>query len=301
MARISVVIPTFRRPDGLRRAVESALAQEGAPDFEVIVVDNAPEGGADRALAGIKDARLTLIAEPNPGVATARNAGWAAASAPRIAFLDDDEEALPGWLAALDTALTDLGADIVFGPIDTVLPETAPAAHRDFLKGFFARTGPAEDAVLDDYHGCGNSMIAREGLSLTAAPFDAKADQLGGEDDLLFAMLKHKGARFGWAARARVLEYVPESRARLRYALARGFAYGQGPSQSCAARTPPDAPGVIGWMAVGAAQAVAYGAAAGLLWAIRSPRRATMLDRSVQGLGKVFWGDRFAPRLYGGA
>ena len=44
MARISVVIPTFRRPDGLRCAVQSVLAQEGAPDFEVIVVDNAPEG-----------------------------------------------------------------------------------------------------------------------------------------------------------------------------------------------------------------------------------------------------------------
>lgn len=300
MARISVIIPTFRRPEGVRRAVESALAQTGAPDFEVVVVDNAPEGGAAPALSGFDDTRLRLVSEPHPGVATARNAGWAAASAPVIAFLDDDETAGPGWLAALYDALTALDASVVFGPIKTVLPDTAPAAHRDFLDGFFARTGPESDGRLEDYFGCGNSMIDRERLALSAPPFDTQADQLGGEDDLLFASLKRRDAVFGWAAGALAYEHVPETRATLRYALARGFAYGQGPSQSCASASPPEVLRLAGWMAVGAAQAVVYGVASGALWLARSERRAAMLDRCVQGLGKVFWGDTFAPRLYGG-
>jgi len=298
---ISVVIPTFRRPQGARRAVASALAQAGAPAFEVVVVDNAPEGGADAALAGIQDPRLRVVAEPRPGVATARNAGWRAARAPRIAFLDDDEEAGPGWLAALARAMDALDTPVAFGPIEAVLPADAPAAHARFLETFFGREGPERDAPLGAYFGCGNSLIDRAALALDAPPFDPAHDRLGGEDDRLFSALQARGVRFGWAAAARVREHVPEERASLRYALARGFAFGQGPSQSCASASPPDIPGVAYWMAVGAGQAAVYGAAAGALWLARSPRRAAMLDRCVQGLGKLFWFDAVAPRLYGRA
>ncbi|RIJ43461.1 glycosyltransferase, partial [Maribellus luteus] len=54
--------------------------------------------------------------EPEPGVANARNAALAVAKGAMIAFLDDDEEAPPGWLAALIAAQARLGADAVFGP-----------------------------------------------------------------------------------------------------------------------------------------------------------------------------------------
>lgn len=302
MTKISVMIPTFRRPAGLRRALTSVLAQQGAPDFEVVVVDNAPEGGAAEAardIAEASDIPVHFIHEPRPGVASARNAGWAKATAPRIAFLDDDEAAAPGWLAALNDAADALGADAVFGPIRTALPPEAGGAHADFLNAFFARTGPGQTCLLDDYHGCGNSLIDRDRAGLTAPPFNAAADELGGEDDRLFSAMAAKGARFGWAAGALAFEHVDAARANLRYALARSFAYGQGPSQTAAEHR--RLARLALWMAVGAGQTLAYGAAAGALWLARAPGRAAMTGRAAQGLGKILWFDAFAPRLYGAA
>jgi len=302
MSLISVVIPTFRRAEGVRRAVLSVLQQDYEGDLEIVVVDNAPEGGAEKALEGLEHERLRLVHEPRAGVATARNAGWAAAQGGMIAFLDDDESADSRWLAHLTAARSALDAPVIFGPIRTALPESARAsAHAEYLEGFFARIGPAGDQLLNNYYGCGNSLIDRNALGLTAPPFDSSADQLGGEDDLLFAALKRQGIAFGWACSAWVSEHVAEDRANLAYALSRAFAFGQGPSQACAARTPPDIAGVTFWMAAGAFQASVFGVAAAALWAVRSRRRARYMDRAVQGLGKLFWMDVFAPRLYGGA
>ncbi len=298
MTKISVIIPTFRRPDGLRRALASVLAQQSAPDFEVVVVDNAPEGGArETAGALAADPRVIFVHEPRSGVATARNAGWARARAPRIAFLDDDEEATPRWLAALDSAADVLSADAVWGPIRAVPPPEGWGAHADFLADFFGRAGPDATQTVDDYWGCGNSLIDRARGGLDAPPFDPKQDRMGGEDDVLFAAMQRRGARFGWAPDALVSEHVPTSRANLRYALARSFAFGQGPSQTAALQRAPHR--VAFWMMLGAAQTLAYGAAALALWPTRSQRRGLLLGRAAQGLGKVFWIDAFAPRLYG--
>lgn len=59
---ISIVIPTFRRPELLRQTIASALGQVGGVEFDVIVVDNdgeAPEDGETaRAVASFDDPRL---------------------------------------------------------------------------------------------------------------------------------------------------------------------------------------------------------------------------------------------------
>jgi hypothetical protein len=231
-------------------------------------------------------------------VATARNAALAATKAPLIAFLDDDEEASPGWLAALLETAERQGADAVFGPITGRAPEGA-LRHRAYLEAFFSRTGPSASGPIDEPFGCGNSLLRRATALPGPAPFDASADQTGGEDDVLFAGLKARGGRFAWAAQAVVVEHAPAHRARLGYVLMRAFAYGQGPSQTCARRR--DWLGVVRWSVIGAGQAVVFGAAAAALWAVRAPAAPNVLDRAVRGLGKMFWMNGLEPRLYGRA
>ena len=95
--QVSVVIPTFRRPELVRRAVASAL-QQTAGDLEVIVVaDGADATATDetrRALAAFDgDPRLRLLAPGRQlGNGGARNFGVDAARAPLVALLDDDDE-----------------------------------------------------------------------------------------------------------------------------------------------------------------------------------------------------------------
>jgi len=91
---VSVVIPCFRCSKTIGRAVDSILQQVQLP-AEVILVDDA--SGDDtwallleletRYPGWVKAVQLPV----NQGAASARNAGWAVASQPLLAFLDSDD------------------------------------------------------------------------------------------------------------------------------------------------------------------------------------------------------------------
>lgn len=301
MGDVAVLIPTLRRPQSLERALASVFAQTGVADRlrEIVVVDNDPAGSARAPVERLTSSApwpLIYRHAPTPGVATARNAGLSATDAPLIAFLDDDEAASPGWLAALLSAQAATGADVVFGPIRGRV-DGAEDWLKAHLERFFGREGPDADGLIATPYGCGNSLMVRAAALPGAAPFDAGADDIGGEDDVLFAALRARGGRFGWAAQAWVEEFAPPHRATLSYVLARAFAYGQGPSQTAAARQ--DWAGVARWMAVGAAQALAWSVVSGARFILRSAGRAQAYDRLVRGLGKIFWMKGFEPRFYG--
>ncbi|MGE4552373.1 MAG: glycosyltransferase family 2 protein [Desulfovibrionaceae bacterium] len=101
---ISVILCTRDNAALLAPALESLRRQTLPPEaFEIVVVDNG-SGDATPEIArafcaGFAPARY--VAEPVTGLAVARNTGLDAARAPVAAFLDDDAEADPGWLAAL--------------------------------------------------------------------------------------------------------------------------------------------------------------------------------------------------------
>ena len=75
--RVSFIIPTKNRPEGIRRAVASVLAAM-PEDGEVIVVDDASDPPAMLALREVTDPRMTLYVNPGPhGPSAARNFGGA--------------------------------------------------------------------------------------------------------------------------------------------------------------------------------------------------------------------------------
>ncbi|MFN5614557.1 MAG: glycosyltransferase family 2 protein [Brevundimonas sp.] len=298
---VAVLIPTLRRPDSLARALASVQAQTGVDKrlAEVVVVDNDPEGTALSTVeASTGPFPVRYVHAPDPGVATARNAGLAATSAPLIAFLDDDEAASPDWLAALLAAQAETRAEVVFGPIQGRAPD-APAWLQPYLEAFFGREGPAVVGHLTQPFGCGNSLMVRVAALPGPAPFNPAAALAGGEDDGLFSALAARGGGFGWAPNARVEEFAPAHRATLRYALTRAFAYGQGPSQT--ARRHGRSLGLVHWMAIGAAQVVVFGGLAAVGFLIWHPRRAWWLDRAARGLGKLLWMPGLEPAFYGAA
>lgn len=300
---VSIVIPTCRRPGPLALAAGSALAQTGLGEIgaELVIVDNDPQGSAASLIADIsRKAPIPVIYahEPEPGVANARNRGLSVASGALIAFLDDDEEAEPDWLLSLLEAREELGADVVFGPVRGRAPAEV-RNHRTYLEAFFSRTGPDQVRRIDGYYGCGNSLLARAALPDPAAPFSPSRNHTGGEDDLLFGQMKAAGAVFGWTPYAVVHEDPAPSRLSLAYTLRRAFAYGQGPCAACAAASPPDRLGVARWMAIGAGQALVFGAMAIACAALAPARFAPALDRAARGLGKVLWWGPFKVSFYG--
>ncbi|MDP1737019.1 MAG: glycosyltransferase family 2 protein [Caulobacter sp.] len=302
-ANVSLVIPTQRRPAGLAIALRSALAQTGVDPatVEVIVADNDQQPSARLAVesaARHAPFPVTYIHEPVAGVANVRNTALRAAKGSLIAFLDDDQEAPAGWLAALLEAARTHSADVVFGPVQARAPATV-TTHRAYLERFFSREGPAMAGPMPGYFGCGNSLLRRAALPGGDTPFDLGRNSIGGEDDLLFGNMQAAGARFVWAPDAMVWEDPVPERLTLRYTLLRAFVYGQGPSEHCASSTPPDRLGVARWMVIGLGQAAVYGALAAVKWIVRAPDRAQALDRAARGLGKTLWFGPFKINFYG--
>ena len=100
---VSVIIPTHDRAAVLGRAIESVLAQT-LPPREIIVVDDGSTDGTE-ALLRSAFPQVRCLRQENRGVSAARNAGIAAATGEWLAFLDSDDEWLPGKLAAQREAL----------------------------------------------------------------------------------------------------------------------------------------------------------------------------------------------------
>src|SRR5690606_27836584 len=128
--RISVVVPTYRRPAMLHRCL-TALAGQDLPagEFEIVVVHDGPSDVTARLvrqwarrLAERGGPRLIFLSPPHGGPAAARNAGWRAASAGMVAFTDDDAVPDRGWLVATLAAMTP-DVDAAWGPVVVPLPK----------------------------------------------------------------------------------------------------------------------------------------------------------------------------------
>ncbi|MQA94369.1 MAG: glycosyltransferase [Streptosporangiales bacterium] len=128
--RYAVVVPTTGRP-GLRRLIEALAAGAGPPPEEIVVVDDRPAADG-RPPLGLPDARVARIGSGvrvlrsgGRGPAAARNTGWRAATAPWIAFLDDDVVPAPDWAARLAADLARLPDDVAGsqGNVRVPLPE----------------------------------------------------------------------------------------------------------------------------------------------------------------------------------
>jgi GT2 family glycosyltransferase len=121
--RITVVIPTYHRPDRLGPLFDALAAQTLARSlFDVVVVDNASgdqtwdvlQKLAAEAPFGVQVLRL----EVNRGPAAARNLGWRTTATPSVAFLDDDCLPEPEWLAnGMQTLTNGDGLGLVQGRV----------------------------------------------------------------------------------------------------------------------------------------------------------------------------------------
>ncbi len=112
---VSAVVVSYNTKDDLRLCLRSLSGNVSLP-LEVVVVDNAStDGSAAAAREELPDARVIENRE-NLGFAAAANAGWRAARASSVLFLNSDAEATAGAVEAL-LAVLDARPDVgIVGP-----------------------------------------------------------------------------------------------------------------------------------------------------------------------------------------
>lgn len=293
---IDVLLCTFRRPS-LADAIASLAAQELPPGVTmgVIVADNddAPsaEGLLREAAKGFPHP-LAYLHAPARNISVARNACLDRALAPWVAFLDDDETAPPGWIAALWRAAQASGADAVFGPALAAYPTDAPAwiSSRDYHSNRPERRG----GLVATGHTC-NALLRWGGTPWEGLRFDLARGTSGGEDTAFFFAAARLGARYAEAPEAVVHEPVEPSRLTFGWLARRRFRMGQSyaSSESGAAGRAR-----LGAMAVG--KALACGGAAALMLPSKERRNFWLLRGALHAGVVAGCLSLPEPRAYGG-
>jgi glycosyltransferase involved in cell wall biosynthesis len=134
---LSVIIPAYNRASVLGPAIRSVFDQ-GIEDLEVIVVDDASRDTTETVISRMKDPRIVYVRHPqNKGGAAARNTGIERARGEYIAFLDSDDQWLPGKLRKqMDLfGKLDDSYGVVYTGLKVIFEETGdtelvPATHR---------------------------------------------------------------------------------------------------------------------------------------------------------------------------
>ncbi len=162
---MAVVIPTYNRPQLLRRAVASAVGQEQVA-AQVIVIDDGstPPVTADDLPDGIVVAQTGA----SGGVAAARNLGVERARAPWIAFLDDDDWWAPDHLWRLLSAATAAEAGFAYaGTWDVDV-----ACRQAVLRPAPSAVGLVSQLLRQNAIGTPSCLMARRDLLLALGGFD---------------------------------------------------------------------------------------------------------------------------------
>lgn len=226
---ISICIATHKRPERLCALLDDLALQQRLPQ-DVVVVDNDATGSAR---ATVESARsrgapfpIHYDIQPQKNLSLTRNRTIALAQSDWLAFIDDDERAPPGWLETLAAAAAQFSADGVLGPVEPVLPATAPAWLRRgrFYHWARMRTGTIVPANLLRF---GNVLLSAAVLRTQNPVFDPAYGLTGGEDGDLLTRLAQAGAHIVWCDEAAVREPVESARLSLRWLLLRSLRGGQ--------------------------------------------------------------------------
>lgn len=304
---ISIVIPTFRRPEMLTEILSALIPQLENEYFEVVVIDNCPDASAKELVKSYctKISLLSYIHQPKAGVVHARNAGVAAARGIYLLFLDDDEVPSHNWLAAFKIQ-AELDCTIAFGRIIARYAMPPKPELKHMLDRIFNRDYALPDNADITSHyaelGTGNAMFHKKRCFPKPNPFNIKFNRIGGEDVWLIKGFVKQGVTLSWAPDALVEELVPEDRMTLKYLKLRRYNQGrlrclfQSEQQEWKDRIQ-----VYKWMAVGALQASGYGILYIFTTILNHSKRAHYEIQVQGGIGKLLWWKNKDINFYGGS
>ena len=246
--RLDLLVPTFRRPQPLRRVLESIARVE--PPHRLQIAVRVVNNDARRELPGLEETLSSIpfptdvLHEPQPGKSAALNTGIAASTADYIGFIDDDEELAPDWFRVVEQALEAGPVDFLGG---RVLPIPGSEIPTWVPPGYWAVLGTADSGLTErpygpDFPGMlkgGNAVISRATLD-RVGPYSTElgptADRrlFSCEDEEMYLRLVDAGANGRYLPNLIVYHCLHADRLRKNYY--RAWSFWQGASKGVLAR-----------------------------------------------------------------
>lgn len=225
--RILVTICTRNRPKMLEACLRSVTAQAvpAGVTCDIAAIEN------DSALTCLPITRrvaeetgwtIHAVLEPELGLPFARNrCGTFAVEQGYdwLLYIDDDEQATPGWLARMVEAAQRDPADVYYGRVVSIYPEGTPGwmalpEHNKRATGTVLTKAEGHNTMVH------RRVFAADGLNLR---FDTALRFTGGSDTDFFSRVHKAGARIVWVGEAIVEETIPANRMQLGWQLNRTF------------------------------------------------------------------------------
>lgn len=226
--RVTVAIPSFRRPEQLSQllaALPARLAETTAASVDVLVVDNSPEGSAR---ATVEEAPLPVryAHETTPGISAARNRALdESRDSHLLAFLDDDEIPLPGWLSSLLETWRVHRSTAVAGRVISVFTEgTDPWL---IASGTFRRAQRSTGSRLATA-AAGNLLLDLVQVRRLGLRFESSLGLSGGEDTMFTREMVERGGTIVWCNESAAEDHVVPKRLTRDWANQRAFSAANG-------------------------------------------------------------------------
>ena len=170
--KISIVVPTFRRPEAIRRCI-AALQRQDVADMEIVVVDDGSPEPVGALPAGPHPVRL--LRQENAGPAAARNHGVRMARGDLVCLTDDDCRPKAGWARAFaEAAVREKG--LMAGVTTNAVADNAFSAASQDMASYVSRVGLGTDFAPS------NNLAILRADYLSAGGFPTDFDRAAGED-----------------------------------------------------------------------------------------------------------------------
>ncbi|NHN56569.1 glycosyltransferase [Calidifontibacter sp. DB0510] len=233
MHQVSVIVPCHDATATLPLQLEALARQEGAPDFEVVLVDNRSRD-ALTGLAAQWQARVpglqVVAATARAGAGYARNVGVAKSSGERLLFCDADDVVARDWVAAGAAALDEVelacGMDVTLADREFTTVEQVWRTRLDSLPGgrLQRAAGPTAYPIV-----LGGNLAIRRETYCAIGGFDASL--VRGNEDNDFAV---RAQQHGFLIhRAPAMRIAIRQRADLRSSFRRARLAGRGHIELC--------------------------------------------------------------------
>jgi molybdenum cofactor biosynthesis enzyme MoaA/glycosyltransferase involved in cell wall biosynthesis len=223
--KISIVIPTYDRPNQLMQCIGSLQRQEfESLEAEIVVVDDKADKKIQKMLQAFEQARFPVhyFSQQAKGPAAARNLGIKQAKADIIGFIDDDCIACENWLSLMYQAHIKHRECVAVGGDTLVGYESIAAQIGQFLSTCSIQTFIDSKLQTIFFPTCNVSI--KKTLFKTIA-FNEKFPLPGGEDLEFFWQAYKQGYKMYWDKNIKVLHYRDKS---MKSFIRQAYNYGRG-------------------------------------------------------------------------
>ena len=224
---LTIAVCTRKRPELVKKCLESLLVQKTEIPFDVVVVENDDQQGSREIIQECieKAAKIGLemryFCEPVQNIALARNRAIRECRGDFVLFIDDDETAAEDWVEKMVKIQKRTDADVVQGTCEPIFPDDFPALFRHgSIYSFEAFT---EECARVPGVATNTTLYRLAALSGRENPLDPDYGTTGGSDFELSLYLDGLGKTQYKTALAKVYEFQPLKRASFRFFIERNF------------------------------------------------------------------------------